>query len=110
MANKPYSIVVNGTQVWITDCDGEFQVRICAEAGHKTFTTVWEDTLSMVIRAIMAPYAVFIGEDPNITLAVGFQDEEMALTWMRQLPPEDGRKAWMVTSAVYFDSNSYCYL
>lgn len=110
MANKPYSIIVNDVNVFITDCDGEFQVRICAETGHKTFTTVWEDTLPMVIRAIMAPYAVFIGEDPNITLAVGFQDEDMARSWMKQLPSEDGRKAWMVESSAYFNSKDYRYL
>lgn len=113
MTNKSYTIIVNGTEVYVSkyfvDGKPQWEVRIQNEVGDKTFTTE-TDPEGMIIKAIMAPYSVFVGEDPNIELAIGFQDEEMALTWMRQLPPEDGRKAWMVTSAAYFDSNSYRYL
>ena len=107
------STIINGVNVFITksivDEHPEWEVRICCDGSHKTFTVVEEEPSAMIIKAIIAPYAVFVGEDPNIELAIGFQDKDMALTWMRQLPPEDGRKAWMVTSAAYF-GEGYRYL
>ena len=112
MANKMYSEMINGKEVFVNEVvvDGrtEFEIRIHSNVGDKTFTTL-DVPSAMVIKAIMAEYAVFVGEDPNVTLAVGFHDRDAALSWMHQLPSEDGAKAWMITTASYF-GEGYRYL
>lgn len=109
MANKNYSMVVNGVEVFVDKKVVYGRPEFETKVGNKTFTVQDFEPSSMIIKAIIAPYAVFIGEGSNIELAVGFTDKDMAVCWMNQLPEEDAKKAYCITTASYLGGN-YRYL